>query len=244
MTAARRWRVGVVAACLAVGFAVGAVVASAAQGAPAPPRRRANSPAVVVASVPAPAPAALGSGAPVSFVDTFDRPDSPAGLGAVPGGPAWLVVAGTWGVGNQQAHLSAPGGGTGVAVVPVSGIVTAAQVRVADVVPGTGLVFAYRDPADYWLVEAEPGYGTWNIVQMAGGAARGRGNVGLAPTAGGTVASVAMSGTAVTVAIDGNTVRTLIDPSLGAGTAAGLAVSGSAATSARFEDFQLTSLGA
>lgn len=180
----------------------------------------------------------------MSLVDSFDRPDDPSALGVVPGGSPWQAVIGTWGVANQQAYLSAPPGASGVAVVTASGTVSTAQVRVADVVAGAGLVFAYRDRSDYWVIEAEPSYGTWNVVHVTGGGAHGMGNVGLAPTAAGTVVSAVTIGATVALAVAGDTVRTLDDPSLGASSAAGMAVDGSGATKARFEDFQLTSVGA
>ncbi|MDQ6783754.1 MAG: hypothetical protein M3063_09990 [Actinomycetota bacterium] len=236
----RRRARGVVAVCLGVGFVVGAVVASAAQGSPTPVRVPANV-HEVVATVPGP-PAP--SGGPAPLLDRFDRADDPAALGTVSGGPPWRPLAGIWGIANQQAYLSAPPGGSGLAMIDVGRPVAATEVRLADVETGAGLVFAFQDPSDYWAVEAAPGYGTWNVVEVVQGVVHSRGNVGLVPTAAGTVVTATMSAATVNVAIDGQAARTLSDPALGSSTEAGLVVSGASATMARFEDFGVTPVAA
>lgn len=174
------------------------------------------------------------------LADHFDRPDDPGRLGAVPGGPAWQAVAGSWGITHGQAYLAAPAAGPALAVVDAGRPIGLGRVRVADVEAGAGLVFAYRDPADYWAVEAEPYYGTWNILQVQAGTVHGRGNAGETPTVDGTVVSVTLRAAKATVDIDGRSVRTLSDSTLAAGRAAGLTARGSGATSARFDDFELT----
>lgn len=177
---------------------------------------------------------------PIRVLDSFNRPDDPGRLGSDPGGPAWQAVTGTWGITGRQAYLSVPSAGGGVAVANVGRPVVNAEVRVADVAAGAGLVFAYRDPADYWAIEDEPYYGTWNIVQVQAGTVRGRGNVGLADTGNGTVVSATVHGSRATVTIDGRAARILSDPTLASGTGAGLVDAGGGAMTARFAGFRLT----
>lgn len=232
--ASRRWRATVVAACLVAGFLAGAIVASAAMRPPGPP-----------AGVGAPATGAISATVPTSprgsggaVIDGFDRPDDPGGLGSVPGGPAWKAVAGSWAIANEQAYsTSLSGDDEAVAVVVASRPLAVAEVRVAQVAPGAGLVFAYAGPGDYWLVEAEPAYGTWNVVHVSRGVARGWGNVGLATTASGTIVSATVGHQAATVGVDGASVATIHDPAIEPTAGAGVAAATSGDASPRFEDF-------
>lgn len=234
-----RWRVGLVAASLIVGVVVAAVITSAAQS--PPPGRPTQAPKVVVATAPS---TTTPVGSPAVLSDMFDRPDVAGGLGSLPSGPPWQVLAGTWGIANQQAYLSAPTADQGVAVVTIGRPVASAQIRVADVVAGAGLVFAYADPADYWALRAVPSYGTWNVVQVVGGTSRDMGNLGLVPIAGGTMVSATVTGDQVVIAIDGQVARTVTSPAPIGGQGAGITVSGSDARMARFEDFGVTPAGA
>ena len=187
-------------------------------------------------------PTQVGSAAVLS--DGFDRPDDPGGLGSLPGGPPWQARAGTWGIANRQAYLSATIAEEDLAVVTLGQPVASAQVRVADVVAGAGLVFAYQDPGDYWALQAQPSYGTWNLVHVQAGTSRSLGNIGEVPAAAGTVVSATMSGDQVAIAVDGQVARTVTSPTPVVGRGAGITVSGPEATMARFEDFRITPAGA
>ncbi|MDQ2724089.1 MAG: hypothetical protein M3Y36_01115 [Actinomycetota bacterium] len=182
-------------------------------------------------------------GAPARLSDAFSRPDSPAGLGSVPAGPPWQALAGTWGIANRQAYLSAPIADGGLAVVALGQPLASAQVRVVAMVAGAGLVFAYQDPGNYWVVQAEPSYGTWNVVQVQEGNRHSLGNIGEVSAASGTVVSATISGNQVAIAIDGRMVRTLTRPSPVAGLGAGIMASGPDATGARFTDFAVATGG-
>ncbi|MDQ2724087.1 MAG: hypothetical protein M3Y36_01105 [Actinomycetota bacterium] len=234
-----RWRVGLVAASLIVGLVIAAVVTSAAQA--PPPALPTPAAKAVVATVPS---TTTPVASPALRLDLFDRPDSADGLGSLPGGPPWQALAGTWGIANQQAYLSAPIADQGLAVVAFGRPLASAQVRVAAMVAGAGLVFAYQDPGNYWVVQAEPSYGTWNVVQVVAGTSRGLGNIGLVPIADGTVVSAAVTGDQVAVAVDGQVGRTFTASTPVMGQGAGLTVSGPGARMVRFEDFGITPAGA
>ena len=126
-------------------------------------------------------------------VDTFDRADA-AELGAVPRGPRWASTSGRWGVAGHQAALLEPAGDASVAAVDLGSGDGSAEVRVATVVTGAGLVFRYRGPNDFWSVVALPFYGTWTVVRRIGGQSTAVASTGLSPVGDGVTLAVTMKG--------------------------------------------------
>lgn len=234
----RHWVLGATAlACVLVGAAIGAVIASAGQAAPGPAVTAVRH--LVVGS----ATAASEQTADGSQLDAFNRPDDPVRLGATPGGAPWRAVTGTWGVLDEAAYVSAPTGGTSLAVLEPGRPPAAAQVRAAAVTSQAGLVFRYQDRANYWALVALPHYGTWAVLRVVGGKQDVVANTGVVPTSAGTLVGVVLHGPVVDVAINGRVVRTLADPALVGATGVGLATGGTSAGQARFTDFRVTPVG-
>ncbi len=150
--------------------------------------------------------------------------------------PPWQVVGGSWQEDDGQGFFTLPASGFQVAVlgsVPAA----AAQVRLATVGDGAGLVFGYRGPRDFWMVTAAPSYGTWAVVKMAGGRSVGEGNLGLASTARGSILAVVVNGDTADIGLDGKVAHVVTDPSLGGATGVGVTVAPSGVAQTRFEDF-------
>jgi len=155
-----------------------------------------------------------------------------------PFGGAWQVVGGGWHVAAEQGLFTSPASGPQLAVL-ASTPVAAAQVRLAAVGDGAGLVFGYRGPQDFWTVTAAPSYGTWAVVKVAGGRPVGEGNLGLASTARNSILAVVVRGDTADVGLDGKVLHVVTDPSLDGTTRAGVTVAPSGVDQTRFEDFQV-----
>src|SRR5215212_7799825 len=86
--------------------------------------------------------------------DDFEREPPSGGLGRVPGGPRWRVVRGEWAISLGRARTLQPTPLLAPALVTVNrsdpdGVVA---VTLAQVAEGSGLVFRYQDPANFWAV--------------------------------------------------------------------------------------------
>lgn len=153
--------------------------------------------------------------------------------------PPWRVVDGSWQVANQQASFSAKTAKTELAVVDPGTPVEAAQVRLAAVGDGAGLVFGYRDPSDYWVVTAAPAYATWSVVKVVHGVPEGAGNLGLTSTDAGSILAVVIRNGTADIGVSGKVERVVTDPTLRGATGVGIAVGPAGAGKAVFEDFQV-----
>lgn len=185
----------------------------------------------------------LADGDPPRVVDGFDRIDSADELGDADGG-RWQAVAGTWGVQAGRAVLvrPAPGRPVHLAVVDPGTANVTVSATATGMAPGWALVFRYRGPSDHWLLVAAPGFGTWNVVAVEGGQRRQVANLGLAPTAAGTRATVQLRGDQVKVFLAGRFHRALTAPADAGATGVGIAALGPA-PGASWDDFAADAAG-
>lgn len=211
-----------------VGFLLGYVLA------PSPPPEPPGStgPAVLENRDRLGAPLLVAGG-----LDTFDI-DSPGSLGAMPGGPSWRAVRGGWAVALGEAYPASPAPGRSLAVVALGQGDGAAQVRVARLTQGSGVVFRYRDPSNYWYVAAVPAYGSWSVVKVLDGQEQTVANTGTSSVKDGTTVGVRFQGQTIDVAIDGVVRASVSDGALSTADGVGMAVWGSDAAKARFDDFR------
>jgi len=180
---------------------------------------------------------------PTLVADAFTRADTRQTLGTTDSGQAWQAVHGVWAIRDHAARLvRITGAKSSFAVVDTGspdGTVTLTESTVA---PGAGLVFRYRDPSNYWAVEAAPRYGTWAIRKVSGGRQIVGANTGLSGLANGTTVTVRFKGTAIDVFVNGVRRHTLVDSDFSDATMAGLEATGAGATDARWASFR-TSTG-
>lgn len=155
-------------------------------------------------------------------LDTFDRPDDPARLGAVPGGADWEAAVGTWGVLAGQAYLVNSVAGRNLAVVDAGSANGTYQVAIPTVADGAGLVFRYRDPANYWAFVAVPGYATWAAIKVVDGQEESAANTGLSAVADGSTLGVRLDGDTIDLMVDSQVVTTITDGELSDATRVGL----------------------
>ncbi len=201
-----------------------------------PPRSRLCLDNLELGPLTEPGTPSSGSG---GAVDPFDRDDSASSLGHTPSGVAWHAESGTWGIASGQAVVYSPGEGADFATVGAAWPDCVVQVRLTKVAPYAGLVFRYRDPANYWAVVAAPAYSTWVIVRVADGQTTQMGNTGLVSTGDGTTVGARMRGATVDILVDGKIMTTVASPPSPGADKVGLTADGADATHARFDDFSV-----
>jgi hypothetical protein len=170
--------------------------------------------------------------------DSFDRAESADSLGNMPDGRAWLVDAGTWGITSGQAQVSESHEYRNHAVVGIGQGDGAVQVRMTRVTPGSGLVFRYEGPYNYWALVAVPEVATWNIYKVVDGTREIVGNTGEAQTRDGTTIAVRTNGDTIELIVNGRVMKTIVDDFGQDNGRFGLTVAGGEqSTTARFDDF-------
>ena len=105
--------------------------------------------------------------------------------------------------------------------------------------PGWGLVFRYRGPFDYWVLQASPEFATYNLIKVVGGAFEtvSQGGIGLAPIQDGTKVGVEFQGPTIMISLNDEVAGVFVDPELQRGTRVGMIVSASGAETARWDEF-------
>lgn len=172
--------------------------------------------------------------------DDFHRADSATGLGAAPTGQVWRPVSGVWGIKHDLAYVPQPVfGKASLALVDVGNADGIVQATGEAMPAGTGIAFRCRDLDNCWLLEAVPGFGTWNLLRVVDGGVTPRGNIGTASAAAGTTISVEMRGDRLTFYVDGQKRKTITDRALRTERGAGLLAAGgaNAAALARWSSF-------
>jgi len=177
----------------------------------------------------------VGPDAPVR--DAFDRAAGNR-LGRTPTGQGWTVSDGTWGIRKQEAVLqSAPSLKASVATVDAGRSQGWVQATASTMPAGTGLVFRYRDPANYWWVDAVPAYGVFNVFRIVSGVVTKAGVTPAVSFGDGSTITVRLRGDAVTIFVDGFEATTITSPVLTNARGAGLIVDSPKALGARFAGF-------
>ena len=108
----------------------------------------------------------------------------------------------------------------------------------ASVMPtGTGMVFRYQDPSNYWWVDVVPQYGVLNFYRMANGVPVKMGTTPLTSFADGSTLTIRLRGNEITLFVDGFRAFGLTSPVLHDATGAGLLIDSPKAVGARFAGF-------
>lgn len=177
----------------------------------------------------------VGPDAPVR--DAFDRANG-TGLGRTPTGQTWRTVSGTWGIRNREAVLeSQPNLKPSVAVVDTGRSQGWVQVTASVLPTGTGMVFRYRNPANYWWVDVVPQFGVINVYRQANGIPVKMGTTPLTSFADGSTLTVRLEGNEITLFVDGFRAFGLTSAVLHDATGAGLMIDSPKAVGVRFAGF-------
>jgi hypothetical protein len=163
------WRIGVLVVVLAAVGVIGVLV-----GTP----RRDDTPPTLGANL---------------LQETFARRDSASSLGTARPGVVWHAVAGTWGTMDGSAYVSAPTSSNNIAIVSTRSSRDTIAVTLTRVVNDAGLVFWYRNQANYWMIVASPKFSVWALRRVTDGKAERVADTGLAPTGDDTRVTVRVS---------------------------------------------------
>lgn len=170
-------------------------------------------------------------------IDQFDRPDSTTELGDFAAGRPWTATAGTWGISDNEAYLVESDEFRNHAVIGMGQGDGGAQVRLDKVVNGSGLVFRYLGPYNYWAVVAVPDVATWNVIKVVDGDQEVVGNTGQSPTGDGTTIAVRLRGDTIDVIVNGRIRKTVVDDFQAEAGKVGITARGADSGDARFDDF-------
>lgn len=170
-------------------------------------------------------------------VDEFDR--SGPGLGE--GGPIyrWIALSGTWDVIEEEAAATFHEGFATYAVTDVGAKDGTAEVTVAQMADGAGVVIRFIDPDNHWALRAIPSFGGWQLVKVTNGEVTTVADVAGSTTSG---VRVGLRNTAntVSVVVDGEVLASVEDATHTGVTQVGLTMKGPQTSLARFDDFAFT----
>ena len=170
--------------------------------------------------------------------DPFDRDDNPDGLGRAATAQQWNEVHGQWAISQRQAELTSPGQGGAPAIAVTAGAegdgLTEATLPVVE--SGAGLVFRYRDPANYWAVLPDVATGTWSVYKTIDGATELVDEVS-ASTANGVTITVIQGPVKVRILVEGEDVLLVNDVALARQLQGGLIAPADSDGTARWDRF-------
>jgi hypothetical protein len=173
-----------------------------------------------------------------AIYDRFDRGEASSSIGGAETGQAWSVTGAPWGVQDGQAIVvGADAGRRSVAVAGLGTSDGSAQVTVAKVVAGGGLVFRYHDAFNYWALTAAPKFGTWNIQKIVDGQTINLGNVGRTPVEDNTTIGAKFQGGHISFQVNGADVKSIDDPTLATERFVGMVGLADDEHAARFDNF-------
>ncbi len=172
--------------------------------------------------------------------DDFATPASDLGATTTLDGVDWRVPSGSVSVADGSARVDPDPTATATPAIAVVDIGRpAGQVRstIADASTGAGIVFRYVNGDNYWSVLAAPGYGSWNITKRVDGVDSFVANLVYTYSSDPTDVVLVLDGSSIEVTV-GKGTRTVADPALAYGSAAGL-IASATDTRTRWESFSV-----
>lgn len=171
----------------------------------------------------------------VARVENFDRPDAPTL--DFQNAPLFLVTSGSFGVVGGRAKSTSPSDSVAVASLPGNDV-GAVSMAIFDAKPGSGLVFRYRDPSNYWIITPHPTHGTWSVVKVEAGNPSTLTETANAVGTENVTISVQTTNDDIVVRLNGRMETVLTDAFLAEVPATGMMVKGGDASTA-FDDFAI-----
>lgn len=156
-------------------------------------------------------------GAPATF-DGFDGSGALDGR-VTPEGLTWTVPVGAFEV--DEGTVAADDGVVSIAVLDIDRPLQRVDAEFDDVADAAGIVFRYRDQANYWSIVAAERFGTWNVNKVVQGEVSFMGNTGVGLSPEGTL-EVRLSGPTIRVLVNRQERTALVDGDLQTASGAGL----------------------
>jgi len=165
-----------------------------------------------------------------------------AGQTAVVNGVSWHAVKGDWNVAPNSTIVAKAGNlALSMLVTRASSPNATVQAKMPVVATGSGLVFRYKSPFDYWSIQAAREVASWRVIKVVGGKSTVVGNTGLSPTEPDTVVGVSTRTDGLLgVSFNGKLKVTFSDKALADQKGAGMIASGVKSSSAVFSGFDVS----
>jgi hypothetical protein len=182
---------------------------------------------------------AAANKAPLEFVaraENFDRPD--AETLDFNNAPLFLVPAGSFAIRDGRAVRSSAEDAVALASLP-DGKIGAVSMTVLNANTGSGVVFRFRDLANYWVVTPHASHGTWSLVKIQGGVATTMAETASAVGTENVSISVQTDGDRIVVRLNGRMETVLSDAFLGGVASTGFIAKGPEGSEVQFDDFVL-----
>jgi hypothetical protein len=170
-----------------------------------------------------------------AVLDDFDRPDAPS-LGTPRSGPAWTIDTG-WGIENHEARITTTTGNSAIALTTAPSADGTIEVTLPNIGSAAGLIFRFRDLANYWEFVAAPDFGTFVLSKRVDGIQTQVGNSDLTDTSDGKKLGVVLDGANITLLLDDVELKTFTDPTFKDERAVGLIGLADDELRGRFDDF-------
>lgn len=171
----------------------------------------------------------------IARVENFDRPD--AATTAFDGADAFLPTQEKFAIAKGQAVRSGTADAMAIAYVPGNRL-GAVAMRIRGANPGSGLVFRYRDPGDYWLITPASDK-VWELIRVKSGTQEVVRKLTRLIGTDDTNLSVEFDGSGFVVRSAGIFVVAVSDDYLATAAGAGFTARGAAGSSVSFDDVVL-----
>lgn len=172
----------------------------------------------------------------VGFVESFDQAPSTAGANLPIRN---LVVAeGEFAAADGQARRVGAGNATALASLPGDAL-GGVSLKITGAHPDSGLVFRYKDPANFWILTPNPQRGDWLLVKVAGGQDQQVGEAMRLADVDEVRFTVIFDGDQIIVKASDRLVAAASDPFLAGVASAGFTAQGERGADAGFDDLVL-----
>lgn len=170
-------------------------------------------------------------------VDTFSVATDAEGLNLTANGRPWSGNRADFTIdGGQLKLVDSAGPESRVAVVDTGAVHHLVAATFSKVRTGSGIVFRYKGPNNFWSLTAAQASGTWTLTKVVNGKRENPVLLGTAPTADGTQVMVRAEGNRLFFYFDGAQFNTLNDGDLSDGTKVGLILAGPNSKDVRVDD--------
>ncbi len=170
-------------------------------------------------------------------VDTFSVATDAEGLNLTANGRPWSGNRADFKIdGGQLKLVDSAGPESRVAIVDTGAVHHLVAATFSKVRTGSGVVFRYKGPNNYWSLTAAQASGTWTLAKVVNGKRENPVLLGTAPTADGTQVMVRAEGNRLFFYFDGAQFNTLNDGDLSDGTKVGLILAGPNSKDVRVDD--------
>jgi hypothetical protein len=179
--------------------------------------------------------AAAPAGAPVRITEGATGADKTSGRG-------WRAIKGEWTLRDDEIRIGKEGKLLFSLLVTDGGSSnTVTSVRMPVVTTGSGVVFRYSNPFNYWMLRAARNVASWQVVKVIDGRTTIVGNTGFSPTSDGTLVGVASHDDGrIIISFNGKFQSSFAEPELADKRGVGVGAVGLGSSRAVFSGFTVT----